>query len=601
MIPREIVNFEIIRLIGEGRTGKVFLARNKSTHQFVAIKMLHPHLAANPSLREQLRAQSSKLSSLEHDNIARFINFIENDEGAFIVMEYVDGVTLEDFILRRNGLIVESRAVPLMQDVLNAMSYAHSRGVVHGAIGLRNLILTKDGHVKVLNFGVKAIARSHEEPSATFEGIDTYTAPEVLNRAVPDFRTDVYSLGIIFQEMLTGRSPFSLDAATPAALAAAVKNQTPLRLKSVYPYISDSLQEVVDKAASKNPAERYSDAADMKKALDRAPLMAPGEFDKDEGKKSRAGKRNDQSSKAADKYLGKSQNKKLKLWQIILICLGVLLILGGGAFAAWWFLGKDKPQKFCYYTDVNGVPKGIQVFTGKGPHYEITYKDGRVDQLRLVDEEGKLYATPDSVYAVFRPVMVKYSYARSGEPVSKTVFDSNGDELYTLTYRDGMTRAKIKYSHPEFSEITDLRLIYDVASGRLIKEEFIDEDGNPVQRKDGVYGHRYQYDGSGRLTRVINVDKNNTTKMNEAGVATILFEYSSGVHDVTTTYYDVKDIIIRPEESRDVKASLQTDKTSKKDTPSRSGDSKNKRKKALNNGNSFTKGGDSSRPSDAMD
>lgn len=597
MIPREIVNFEIIRQIGEGRTGKVYLARNKSTHQFVAIKMLHPNLAANASFREQLRAQSINLSSLEHDNIARFINFIENDEGAFIVMEYVDGITLEEFILRRNGLIVENRAVPMMKDILNAMSYAHSREVVHGALGLRNLILTKDGHIKVLNFGVKSIARNLEEPSATFEGIDTYTAPEVLSRAVPDKRTDVYSLGIILQEMLTGRSPYSLDAATPAALAAAVKNQTPLRLKSVYPYISESLQSIVDTAVSKNPTGRFGNASEMRDALSNARLDPPEDSQDIGGKKQNKGKSGPRSSQIAENYRRNSGKKGLKVWQIVLICFGALLILGGCGWAAWWFLGKDLPKKFDYYTDVNGVPKGIQVYSGKGPHYEISYKNGNVDQLRLVNEDGSMFASPDSVYAVFRPVNVKYAYSRSGEPVSKTVFDKDGKELYTLTYREGMTRAKIEYVNPQDAEINNVRLIYDVAAGRLIKEEFIDEDGNPVQRKDGVYGHRYQYDGNGRLSRVINVDKNNSAMENYAGVATILFEYSSTGHDITTTYYDGKDTIIIPGEpvaSKDkqnnIKASSKPPKVSSKTQTNTSPGSKMNKKSVSLKNNGFNPG-----------
>lgn len=547
MIPREIINFEIIRQIGEGRTGRVFLARNKSTHQFVAIKMLHPHIASDTAFRERLRNEAINLSSLEHDNIARFINYIENDEGAFIVMEYLDGTTLEDFILNKNGLIVESRAVPMLHEVLNAVAFAHSRGVVHGGLSLRNIFLTKDGKVKVLNFGVPSILRGSGDGTRGSLQVDTYTSPEVLDASAADKRSDVYSLGIILQEMLTGRSPFNLEAATPAALATAVKSQTPVRLKSVYPYISDSLQGLVDKATAKRAEDRFADAGDMKRALLKAPLdgSAVGQSSADiPSQKNHGG--NSVGSQADYAYSSASGKGGLKPWQTIMIIAGVILLLVGGGFWLWSFLSKGKSARYDYYTDVNGVPGGIQPTDGDGIHYEFTTTGDRVDEIRLVNADGTIVDEADSVYSVFRPVNVKYTYGSNGELESKKVMDKAGQGLYTISYSQGMTRATIAYARPQSSAITRFRLIYN-SDDRLIKEEFLDAEDNVAVREDGVAGHRYEYDGKGRLSRVMNVDKNNTTVANSDGVATILFEYTSEGHDVRSVYYDAKGIVITPQ------------------------------------------------------
>ena len=150
-MPTEILNYVIVRKIGEGGMGQVFLARNKSIHQFVAIEMRHPRFCASPALRDRFRQEAILLSSLDHPNIVKFLNYVENDQGIFLIMEYVDGITLEDFINKKNGLIVESRAYPMMTQILDAFAYAHGRGMVHRNIKPGNIFVGKDGNIKVLD------------------------------------------------------------------------------------------------------------------------------------------------------------------------------------------------------------------------------------------------------------------------------------------------------------------------------------------------------------------------------------------------------------------------------------------------------------------
>ncbi len=118
MIGKEILNYRIESLIGKGGMGSVYLATNMHIDQKVAVKVLNANLADNPAIRERFRQEAKNLLALDHPNIVKFLNFVENEEGLFIIMEYVDGITLEDFIARKNGLIVEKRAYPILTKCL---------------------------------------------------------------------------------------------------------------------------------------------------------------------------------------------------------------------------------------------------------------------------------------------------------------------------------------------------------------------------------------------------------------------------------------------------------------------------------------------------
>lgn len=205
MVNTEILNYVIVRKIGEGGMGQVFLARNKSIHQFVAIKMLHPQFSGNPELRRRFRQEAIMLSSLDRPNIVKFLNYVENGQGIFLIMEYVEGPTLEDFINRRNGLIVEQRAYPMIRQIIDAFAYAHGRGIIHRDIKPGNILMGKNGTVKILDFGIAQIVSGSEEGNIRGLGTVSYMSPEQALGRQLDIRSDIYSLGVVFYQMLTGR------------------------------------------------------------------------------------------------------------------------------------------------------------------------------------------------------------------------------------------------------------------------------------------------------------------------------------------------------------------------------------------------------------
>ena len=129
MIPTDILNYRVLRLLGSGGMGSVYLAANTNIDQQVAIKALRPEVACNAMLRARFKQEAELLCSLDHPGIVKFLNYVEMPEGVFLIMEYVKGVTLEDFIKKKNGLIVEEKAYPLICEILDAFSYAHSKGI----------------------------------------------------------------------------------------------------------------------------------------------------------------------------------------------------------------------------------------------------------------------------------------------------------------------------------------------------------------------------------------------------------------------------------------------------------------------------------------
>ncbi|MDE6382360.1 MAG: serine/threonine protein kinase [Muribaculaceae bacterium] len=241
MVSQEILNYVIIRKIGEGGMGQVFLAKNRSIHQFVAIKMLHPRFGGSPELRERFRQEAIMLSSLDHPNIVKFLNYVENEQGVFLIMEYVDGMTLEDFINRKNGLIVEERAYPMMLSIIDAFSYAHSRGIVHRDIKPGNILIGRDGTVKILDFGIAQIVSESDDRDLR-GGTVSYMSPEqTLDRPL-DIRSDIYSLGVLFWQMLTGRAPYDESELSAFEIKKCIQEQPLPPMKKAYSYISDAIQ-----------------------------------------------------------------------------------------------------------------------------------------------------------------------------------------------------------------------------------------------------------------------------------------------------------------------------------------------------------------------
>jgi tRNA A-37 threonylcarbamoyl transferase component Bud32 len=263
--------YRLDRLLASGGMAQVWEATDETLRRRVAVKILHDHLA-DPATIARFRAEGVTAARLTHPGVVAIFDTCSHDGLDAIVMEYVDGPTLRD-VLDEQGALPPRRVVPIAIDVADALHAAHRLGLVHRDVKPANILMCPDGTVKVTDFG---IAKVRDDGSSdltlpgTFLGTAKYLAPEQVEGAPVDARTDVYSLGVVLYEMLSGTVPFSGD--TDAAIALARLQRTPRPLREVAPDVPESLEAVVARATQRRPDDRYAGMAELGAALRDADL-----------------------------------------------------------------------------------------------------------------------------------------------------------------------------------------------------------------------------------------------------------------------------------------------------------------------------------------
>lgn len=522
MIPGEILNYEVIRLLGEGGMGQVYLARNKSIHQFVAIKVLHPALSSNPLVRDRFRQEAILLSSLDHPNIVKLFNYVENNQGVFLIMEYVDGMTLEDFIQKKNGLIVEERAYPMMTQILDAFSYAHDHGIVHRDIKPSNIFITRDGNIKVLDFGIANIISDSSKKDMA--GSPGYMSPEQISGNKTDIRSDIYSLGVLFHEMLTGRPPYDLNSFTSSQVARLILEQPLPRMKDYYPYISDGMQKLVDKATRKDPSKRFQDCKEIKAAIVKNKRIQSKEKEREE------------------KQQIENRRPGVKPW---LIAVTAAIVVLGGVAGIYLLFNRDTKNEFSAYKEVEGVPQGVLAPVEGKNRYILKKRNGKTTALQLISEDGTSIRSVDSLAERFIPSDIEYLYDTHGRISKKCVFGPGHRLLYTLSYRENHREATINIKDSSESKIAALRFSYNPTTGMIEKTLFLDKKGKPVSNRDSIFGLFYTYDRHGRLKNVTFTDSMAKPTSDVNGASQILFEYDNQYGAVKSIPYDVKGKMIK--------------------------------------------------------
>jgi serine/threonine-protein kinase len=260
--------YEVGELIGTGGMAEVYGGRDRLLNRAVAIKVLLPHFSRDPQFLARFRREAQAAANLTHPNIVAVYDTGHRGDVHYIVMEFMEGHTLRD-VLRSEGPLLPERAAEIAADVAAALAFAHQRGVVHRDIKPGNVMLTPDGGVKVMDFGIaRAVSAETVTQTASVVGTANYISPEQAQAAPVDARSDIYSLGIVVYEMLTGRVPFT----GPSPVAIAYKHvreeaAPPSRLNSD---VTGTMDAVVLKAIAKNPANRYSTALEFTADLERA-------------------------------------------------------------------------------------------------------------------------------------------------------------------------------------------------------------------------------------------------------------------------------------------------------------------------------------------
>jgi eukaryotic-like serine/threonine-protein kinase len=266
--------YEIGGVLGRGGMAEVHLGRDLRLGREVAVKVLRHDLARDPSFQVRFRREAQASASLNHPAIVAVYDTGEDRTALgntpYIVMEYVEGETLRD-VIRREGRLTPERAMSLSADVCGALDFSHRNGIVHRDVKPGNVMITPEGAVKVMDFGIaRAVSDSAATMTSTAAVIGTaqYLSPEQARGEGVDARSDVYSVGCMLFELITGAPPFTGDS--PVAVAYQHVREDPRLPSSISPQVPPELDAIVLKSMSKNPANRYQSAAEMRNDLLRA-------------------------------------------------------------------------------------------------------------------------------------------------------------------------------------------------------------------------------------------------------------------------------------------------------------------------------------------
>ena len=265
--------YEVKELIGSGGMANVYkavmLGRNGPVPAgtVVAVKVLRQEYTHDPELVRRFKNESKAISLLNHPNIVKVYDVSVNDQLQYIVMEYVDGMTLREYLNERGGKLTSWETVHFISQILKALEHAHANGVVHRDIKPQNIMLLDNGQLRMMDFGIARISRAENQLlSGKTMGSVHYISPEQAKGDETDCTSDIYSVGVMMYEMLSGQLPFDAEDAVEVAIRQ-ISDQ-PKSLHEIAPQVPAALVEITEKAMAKLPQNRYASAREMLDALD---------------------------------------------------------------------------------------------------------------------------------------------------------------------------------------------------------------------------------------------------------------------------------------------------------------------------------------------
>jgi serine/threonine-protein kinase len=318
-------------LIDTGGMAEVWRARDEVLARTVAVKILREDLARDPGFAKRFQREAVAAARLTHPNIVSVYDTGVDDEVSYIVMEYLDGRNLRE-VLDDRGPLEPEDAVGLVGPVLVALAYAHANGVVHRDVKLANILVAEDGRVQVTDFGIAKAAFTGTDLTTTGRALGTvrYLSPEQVQGAEVDARSDLYSVGVVLYELLTGRAPF--QAETDMAVAMMRLNQDPTPPRAFRGGIPRAVESVVLRALARKPEDRFQSAESMRNALERAvggadltttqPFSSP---------------RSGQITRPVESHVPATGGSVFRSWMLIPL---IVLVLAGAAIAAGLAIGR---------------------------------------------------------------------------------------------------------------------------------------------------------------------------------------------------------------------------------------------------------------------
>jgi len=261
MIGRIVGTYKILETLGEGGVGMVYKGIDTMLDREVAIKVMRPELASQTSVVERFRSEAITLAKLNHPNIATLFSLFRDAEDLFMVLEFVKGETLED-ILQRQGKMSVEEALPIFCQALEGINYAHELGIVHRDIKPSNMMLNASGKLKVLDFGIASLLGSARMTRVgNIIGTLEYMSPEQVRGEETDARSDIYGLGMMLYEVLTGRLPF--ESENEFVLMKAHTKEMPVPPRELNPDIPVEIESAIMKAVAKDPGDRFQNGGEF--------------------------------------------------------------------------------------------------------------------------------------------------------------------------------------------------------------------------------------------------------------------------------------------------------------------------------------------------
>lgn len=510
MIGTEILNYRITALIGKGGMGSVYLAEHKLIEtQKVAIKVINKDML-NDFTVGLLKSEAEHLASLNHPNIVHFIDYHVDEQGnVYLIMEYANGISLDKYVKTVTGLIVEDRIGPIFEPILDAVEYAHKKNIIHRDIKPQNIIITDEGTPKILDFGISQILHGgdDDENDNFVAGTPSYMSPEQVKGEKLDERSDIYSLGVMLHQLLTGTEPYDTSTLSVQDIEKKIIEEPLPPMRSYYKYVSDRIQKVVDKATAKNRDDRYRTCADFKRDFHKAVYPA-----------------------------------KLPKWGKYAIAAGVAIVVFAIGFI--WDYNRTKVEYYKDYVEVNGVPQGFgSLSTSDREHrnwsYRFTYTKHKLIEVAMVNSKDKVIEPSDGNIIEVHAAQ-QFTYTADGKVDYTKVLDHNGKVLYIKDFNPELSVVTFRYDDEKGTEknleanVTDLLgsesndagksrisryLITRHEDGRVAKIEYASFQNQRVSDGAGIFGREYVYDEKGRTIEEHFLGYDGKLKANKNGLA----------------------------------------------------------------------------------
>ena len=257
--------YEISEIIGEGGMAVVYKAMCNRLNRYVAVKIMRDEMSGDEEFRRRFCAESQAVAMLSHHNIVSVYDVSHNDNLEYIVMELVDGITLKQY-LNRKGAVGWKETLHFSRQIAKALEHAHARGIIHRDIKPQNIMLLRDGTIKVADFGIAALENEIHEASGQAVGSVHYIAPEQARGELPDARSDIYSLGVVMYEMISGKLPFTGESLKEIALKHI--NSVPELPHDIVDNVPPELERIIFKCMNPNVSARYQSASELVAELD---------------------------------------------------------------------------------------------------------------------------------------------------------------------------------------------------------------------------------------------------------------------------------------------------------------------------------------------